>query len=164
MKLNFGLHSNVGIDITSVILLTLCNIFFISISVSSDNPVTRGTNSPVWKIKSISYNFWPLNYWKRCYIHQRISLHTEVVGEWVFHLWFCVKQYNFGTNFITIMWQYLCIWKKYLAFCSFLHSRPICRLLKRGTNLRNGGGNLNSDFEAKIKDVNSVSGEKLHNF
>ena len=44
--------------------------------------------------------------------------------------------------------------------------RPICRLLKRGGCKFKGfyKGGANSDFEAKIKGVNSVSGEKLHDF
>ena len=43
--------------------------------------------------------------------------------------------------------------------------RPVRRLSKGGANLRvfTRGGE-NSDFEAEIRGVNSVSGEKLHDF
>ena len=60
----------------------------------------------------------------------------------------------------------------YLSCFQFepLGCRPIHRLLKkRGADLRaftKGGGESseNFDFEAKIRGLNSVSGEKLHDF
>ena len=48
------------------------------------------------------------------------------------------------------------------------YSRPVQTFEKGAVNLRNftkwGANQENSDFDAKLRDVNSVSGEKLHDF